>query len=92
MREVRRALSVPADGPVEVELFLGDALRELHAKGGSLFGVCNGFQALMKAGLLPGVDGVDVSLSWNGSHRFECRWSRMRQLPQGLYDQGRCSG
>ena len=63
---------------LEVELFLGDALRELHAKGGSLFGVCNGFQALMKAGLLPDVDGVEVSLSWNSSHRFECRWSRMR--------------
>lgn len=63
---------------LEVETFLGDALRELHAKGGSLFGVCNGFQALMKAGLLPGVDGVEVSLSWNSSHKFECRWSRMR--------------
>ena len=69
---------------LEIEVHLSDALRELHARGGTLFGVCNGFQALMKAGLLPQVDGVNVSLSWNSSHRFECRWSRMRvEAPLG---------
>ena len=76
---------------LEIETRLGDALAELHARGGSLFGVCNGFQALMKAGLLPQVPGVRVSLSWNGTRRFECRWSRMRVeaplahvLPEGF--------
>lgn len=62
---------------LEVEKFLATELHALHERGGSIFGVCNGFQVLVKAGLLPQVDGVDVSLTWNTSHRFEARWSRM---------------
>jgi phosphoribosylformylglycinamidine (FGAM) synthase-like amidotransferase family enzyme len=62
---------------LEVEKFLSEELHALHERGGSIFGVCNGFQVLVKAGLLPQVDGVDVSLTWNTSHRFEARWSRM---------------
>ncbi len=62
---------------VEVIAFLRETLLNLHEQGGTIFGVCNGFQVLVKAGLLPGIDGVDISLSWNDTHRFECRWSRL---------------
>lgn len=75
---------------LEVERYLKDELHAHHERGGSIFGVCNGFQALVKAGLLPGVEGVQASLTWNASHRFECRWSRLlveapmaHILPQG---------
>src|SRR6516225_5532936 len=33
---------------------LGDALRRFHDRGGLIAGICNGFQVLVKAGLLPG--------------------------------------
>ena len=33
---------------------LGDALRRFHDRGGLVLGICNGFQVLVKAGLLPG--------------------------------------
>jgi phosphoribosylformylglycinamidine synthase len=36
-------------------------------------GICNGFQALVRAGLLPGT-GVEAALVANRSARFECRW------------------
>ncbi len=62
----------------EIEAFLGEELRAHHERGGSVFGVCNGFQALVKCGLLPGLEGVRCSLTWNRSHRFECRWVRMQ--------------
>ncbi len=63
---------------LELAQRLGDALHEHHARGGAMLGVCNGFQALLKAGLLPGVPGLPpLSLTWNRTHRFECRWSRM---------------
>ncbi|MBC8371635.1 MAG: phosphoribosylformylglycinamidine synthase subunit PurQ [Planctomycetes bacterium] len=62
---------------LEVEKFLANELVALHERGGSIFGVCNGFQVLVKAGLLPQIDEVKVSLTWNTSHRFESRWSRM---------------
>jgi len=41
-----------------------------------VIGICNGFQILVKAGFLPGSDGIKqkVSLVWNDSAKFECRW------------------
>src|SRR6185312_3796823 len=33
---------------------LDDALRRFHDRGGLILGICNGFQVLVKAGLLPG--------------------------------------
>ena len=33
---------------------LGDALRRFHDRGGLVLGICNGFQVLVRSGLLPG--------------------------------------
>lgn len=76
---------------LELSKYLGDALAQHHERGGGIVGICNGFQALLKSGLLPGVEGLPpLSLTWNTSHHFECRWSRMvveeplgRILPPG---------
>ncbi len=38
-----------------------------------MIGICNGFQALVHAGLLPG-SGMPASLTANDNGRFECRW------------------
>jgi phosphoribosylformylglycinamidine synthase len=63
---------------LELARSLGDALNDHHARGGAIVGICNGFQALIKSGLLPGMAGLPpLSLTWNQTHRFECRWSRM---------------
>lgn len=40
--------------------------------GGLVWGICNGFQVLLEAGLLPG------AMRKNRSLRFECRWVRLR--------------
>ena len=44
------------------------AVREHVARGGLVLGICNGFQVLTEAGLLPGV------LRRNATLRFEHRW------------------
>lgn len=44
-----------------------DALRRYAASGGPILGICNGFQVLTEAGLLPG------QLGRNSSTRFVCR-------------------
>ena len=44
------------------------AVREHAARGGLTLGICNGFQVLTEAGLLPGV------LRRNATLRFEHRW------------------
>jgi phosphoribosylformylglycinamidine synthase len=45
-------------------------LKEFAANGGYVLGVCNGFQILVKLGILP-----EGSLIDNTSGRFLCRWA-----------------
>jgi len=66
---------------LEVSTQLGPALEEFHTNGGTIFGPCNGFQVLVQMGLLPGVPDVSASLTWNASHQFECRWTRLLVTP-----------
>ena len=63
-----------------------DEIRDFIARGMIILGVCNGFQALVKSGLLPGnpMGKRRVSLSFNDSAKFEDRWVRLavdRQSP-----------
>lgn len=56
-------------------LFQEDLARFIE-DGKPVLGICNGFQALVKSGWLPGppAAGVQASLARNASNRFECRW------------------
>jgi phosphoribosylformylglycinamidine synthase I len=49
-----------------------DAVRDHAEGGGLLLGVCNGFQVLCEAGLLPG------ALRKNAGLKFICRWVDLR--------------
>lgn len=53
--------------------WFGDQLRSAAEQGMPIFGVCNGFQALVRAGLLPGAEHSAV-LAHNDARQFECRW------------------
>lgn len=56
---------------------LGDALHEFVGDGKLVIGICNGFQVLVKMGILPLFDDEfrqDVTLTHNDSGRFEDRW------------------
>jgi phosphoribosylformylglycinamidine synthase len=59
---------------------LREPLHRFVERGGGIFGICNGFQVLVKAGLLPGGDlGADaVTVTFNDSARFEARWVRLQ--------------
>jgi len=73
----------------EIMQRLGDALNAFVEKGGLILGICNGFQVLVKAGLLPGRVGElsssenssstpSASLAFNDSRRFEDRWTTLK--------------
>ncbi|MBI2036119.1 phosphoribosylformylglycinamidine synthase subunit PurQ, partial [Candidatus Microgenomates bacterium] len=49
-------------------------------KGGLIIGICNGFQVLIRTGLLPfgNIGKMDATLLPNDSGHFECRWIRVR--------------
>jgi phosphoribosylformylglycinamidine synthase len=68
---------------VEISHTLGDAFRRFVARGGLMLGICNGFQVLIKTGLLPikGRPGTSATLCWNDSHRYEDRWVTLQVDP-----------
>jgi phosphoribosylformylglycinamidine synthase len=60
---------------------LGDALGAFHEQGGLILGICNGFQVLVRAGILPGPRIGAATLAHNASGRFEARWVRLGPNP-----------
>lgn len=63
---------------------LGDDLRRFVESGRPVLGICNGFQTLVKSGLL--FDASDasqrsVTLTYNASAHFECRWVYLKPNP-----------
>lgn len=54
---------------------LGDVLTGFVDRGNLILGICNGFQVLVRLGLVPGADSpVKATLTWNGTGRYEARW------------------
>lgn len=51
-----------------------------------MFGVCNGFQALVRAGLLPG--NQKAVLTANRSGQFECRWVTLEPTGASVWTAG----
>ena len=78
---------------LELRLWFGHELADAVVAGKPVLGICNGFQVLVKAGLLPGVTGANpvgpelvstarqVTLTENSRGRFECRWVTLRVEP-----------
>jgi len=60
---------------IELTAYLGDQINDFINHGGLILGVCNGFQVLIRTGLLPfGTMGkMEATLSDNNSGKFECR-------------------
>ena len=62
----------------------GGALRRFVDSGRLAIGICNGFQVLVKAGVLPNSSASmepEASLIHNDSGKFEDRWVRVRANP-----------
>ncbi|MCK9603099.1 MAG: phosphoribosylformylglycinamidine synthase I [Candidatus Omnitrophica bacterium] len=69
----------------ELKRKLGDKIGKFIEDGKLIIGICNGFQILVKAGLLPGNDALaqEASLIINDSAKFEDRWVYLKT-------QGKC--
>ncbi len=65
-------------------IHLGPQLQRFIDEGRPVLGICNGFQVLVRAGLLPAIastDHLSASLTENTSALFECRWVTLTTLP-----------
>ncbi len=67
---------------LDLKTYFADETREFVTRGKPVIGICNGFQALVKAGLLPWPDQnpPSATLTFNARGHFECRWTTL--LPQ----------
>ena len=66
---------------------LGKELKAFVDEGRPVLGICNGFQVLVEAGLLPGFDGMslypEASLATNVPPGYNCRWISLRHENKG---------
>ena len=64
----------------ELRFKLADSLRKFITDGKLIIGICNGFQILVKSGLLPGDANLSqtTSLIINDSGKFESRWVHLK--------------
>ena len=60
-----------------IEQRLRPQIQQFVDRGGLVIGICNGFQVLVRLGLLPGGEGRGAML-WNQSGRFEDRWVHLQ--------------
>ncbi len=67
----------------QLGVFLGEQLRVFRDHEKLILGICNGFQALIKAGLImpPDDDGPFATLAHNASGRFDDRWVNLKASP-----------
>ena len=65
----------------QVGNFLFDTISRFRESGKLVLGICNGFQVLLKTGLLvpPDTSGFPVTLTWNTNGRYTCRWVQLRR-------------
>lgn len=61
------------------------AVREFASSGGPIIGICNGFQILCEAGLLPG------ALRRNEHLEYRCQWAHLRAERTDTVFSSRCS-
>ena len=67
----------------ELKFKLEEELQKFISDGKLIIGICNGFQILVKAGLLPNLSGdfktIEATLTLNDSDKFEDRWVYLKR-------------
>lgn len=66
---------------IELTTFFSEQLKKfIERKDTLVIGICNGFQVLVRTGLLPfqTIGEMKVTLTNNDSGHFECRWIKLR--------------
>jgi len=78
----------------ELRLRLGQDIREFIDAGKLIIGICNGFQVLVRAGLLPGNSQEQgqaqqtATLTNNDSGKFEDRWVHLKRSGSSVWTEG----
>lgn len=75
----------------QIAIKLGQQLQEFVEAGKLVIGVCNGFQVIIKMGLLPALKKLyfqEATLTNNDSGKFEDRWVWMKAENSSIFTKG----
>lgn len=68
---------------------IGSEIKAFVDEGRPILGICNGFQILVEAGLLPGINGIsdypEAALATNIPVGYRCRWVYLKHESNGKY-------
>jgi len=76
---------------------LGDVMQQFLATDKLVLGICNGFQTLLKAGILPdgsartveNADSAPATLTWNENGKYTARWVHLKvAAPDNVFLKG----
>ena len=74
---------------LDLASYFEDEIAAFVESGKPVIGICNGFQALVKSGILPGSKKdergkkeADATLTFNAEGHFECRWVNIAPVSQ----------
>jgi phosphoribosylformylglycinamidine synthase len=72
---------------LDLNTYFADEVSAFVESGKPVIGICNGFQALVKAGILPGNSKIpnanfQTTLTFNERGHFECRWVTLKPQSQ----------
>src|SRR3989339_369794 len=66
----------------QIKHHLAESIKKFIDDGKLVLGICNGFQVLVKAGILPNMDSAfshnAVTITYNDSGKFEDRWVHLQ--------------
>jgi phosphoribosylformylglycinamidine synthase len=65
---------------IDLQAYFAEEIQAFVESGKPVIGICNGFQALVKAGILPGSGKVKATLTFNAGGHFECRWVSLQPV------------
>jgi phosphoribosylformylglycinamidine synthase len=71
---------------LDLSHYFADQAQAFLAASKPVIGICNGFQALVKSGILPEARSISeapkATLTFNQSNHFECRWVSLKAVSQ----------
>jgi len=73
---------------LDLASYFTDEITTFVESGKPVIGICNGFQALVKSGILPGenrekrIENSGATLTFNAEGHFECRWVNLAPVSQ----------
>lgn len=73
---------------LDLQSYFAEEMTAFVETGKPVIGICNGFQALVKSGILPGGSWgggngpLSVTLTFNQQGHFECRWVNLQPVSQ----------